>query len=91
MTRSAAAISCRGQRVLGADRALRLDADRVAERLGALLDAFGRHEGVGDAGRAGGDGDDLLAAGGGGEGAAERSGGVGERGVERWRAPPSCP
>ena len=90
MTTSASAISCGGQRVLRADRSLRLDADRVAERLGPPLDAFGGHEGMGDAGRAGGDGDDLLATAyvlaagrGWGEDAAEGGGSVGKRGVER--------
>ncbi len=49
--------------VLGADRALGLDADAVARRRCGLLERVRRHEGVGDAGRAGGDGDDAPAAG----------------------------
>ena len=49
------------QRVLRAHRALGFHPDRVSQRLGRLLQAFGRHERVGDAGRAGGDGDDVLA------------------------------
>ena len=82
MTRSAAAISA-GVRVFCAPTEPWVsNSGRVAERLGALFDAFGGHESVGDAGRAGGHGDHLLAAGRGGEGAAERGGGVGEHGVE---------
>jgi hypothetical protein len=44
-----------GEDVLGPHRALGLDLDPVAEILGCLPQAFGGHEGVGDAGGAGGD------------------------------------
>ena len=71
----------RRQGVLGADRPLGLDLDGMAERLGPPFDAFGGHEGVGDAGRTGRHRHDLLA-GGGGEGAAKRCGRVRKRRVE---------
>lgn len=45
--------------VLGTHRALGFDLDRVLVGLGAGLQAFGGHEGVGDAGGAGGDGHNL--------------------------------
>lgn len=50
-----------GQRILRAHRSLGFHAHLVAEFLRGLLQAFGGHEGVGDAGGAGGDGDDALA------------------------------
>ena len=48
--------------ILRADRTLGLDLDRVPERLGCFLQSFGRHESVGDSGRAGGDPDKPLSA-----------------------------
>lgn len=51
-----------GECVLRTHRALGFHPHLVAEFLGGLLQAFGGHEGVRDAGRAGGDGHDALVA-----------------------------
>ena len=51
---------CRREDVLRPDRALGLDLDRVPGILRRPLEPFGRHERVGDAGRARCDGDDAL-------------------------------
>ena len=48
-----------GELVFDAHGALGLDADGVAEGLGGFLELLGGHVGVGDAGGAGGDGDDF--------------------------------
>ena len=45
-----------GQGVSRPDRALRLDLDIMSKRLGGLFESFRRHDGVRDAGGAGGDG-----------------------------------
>jgi hypothetical protein len=44
---------------LRADRALGFDVQFIAQALGRLLQGLGGHEGVGHAGRAGGDRDDA--------------------------------
>jgi hypothetical protein len=46
-------------RVARPDRALRFDLDVVFERLGGLFEPFGGHDGVGETGRAGSDGNDF--------------------------------
>ena len=51
------------ERALRAHRTLGFHADGVAQRLSRLAQAFRRHEGVGDAGGAGGDGDDAQGVG----------------------------
>ena len=50
-----------GQLVLGTDGTLGFHGDTVAGRGRGLLEGVCRHERVGDAGRAGGDGDDPFA------------------------------
>ena len=49
--------------VLGARGALGLDLDAQAHLLGLVLESLGGHVGVGDAGRSGGDGDEVIACG----------------------------
>ena len=65
-----------GEGVLRTDRATGLDLNLVARGLGAFLQGLGGHEGVGHAGGARGDGNDLHA----GRGLAPRGGGLGGRG-----------
>ena len=48
------------EKILGANRALGFNFDLIAKRLGGFFQSFGRHEGVSDAGRAGGDADDEF-------------------------------
>lgn len=67
-----------GQRILRAHRALGFHPHLVAEFLGGLLQAFGGHEGVRDAGGAGGDRHDAFA------GAGRRTARVGRGASACW-------